>query len=70
MDVKIDEKTKTLTIVLPIEEGLSTSGKSYIVASTRGNKPTTALYEGCVVTIGVNAYVSKKDAKGRIENEF
>lgn len=54
----IDEKAQTLTIVLPLQPPTpSASGKTLVVASTRGNIPTTALINGKPVTIGVNAYI-------------
>lgn len=35
----------------------STSGKTLVVASTRGNLVTTAEVDGKPVTIGLNAYI-------------
>lgn len=37
----------------------SASGKTLVVASSHGNKATTAQIDGKAVTIGVNAYISK-----------
>lgn len=49
-----------LHIVLPIQEPQpSASGKTLVVASTRGNVTTTATVNGQPVTIGVNAYIRK-----------
>lgn len=47
-----------LIIDLPINNPpvQSSSGKTMVVASTRGNIPTTAAWEGRPITIGVNAY--------------
>lgn len=60
MTVKIDEKAKTLTIVMPLGEPTpSASGKTLVVASTRGNVKTAALVDGKPVTIGLNAYIGK-----------
>ena len=56
--VTVDEKKKTITIVLPLldKPGLSKSEKNFTVATTRGNLKTDAKYKGKPVTIGVNAY--------------
>jgi hypothetical protein len=35
----------------------SSSGKTLVVASTRGNVVTTAMVDGKPVTIGLNAYI-------------
>ena len=35
----------------------SASGKTLVVASTRGNQKTTAIVQGQPVTIGLNAYI-------------
>jgi hypothetical protein len=35
------------------------TGKTLVVASTRGNQRTDALIEGRPVIVGVNAYVAK-----------
>lgn len=57
MHVTIDEKKKTITIVLPLKEPApSASGKTMGIASTNGNKDSGATYKGKPVTIGVNAY--------------
>ena len=37
----------------------STSGKTIVVASTRGNVVTTAVVDGKLVTIGLNVYINK-----------
>jgi len=59
MEVKIDGKK--LTIVIDINDPAipSASGKSLVVASTRGNLQTSATYQGKPITIGLNAYVRK-----------
>ena len=38
----------------------SASGKTLVVASTRGNQVTDLIIEGQPVVIGVNAYIKKK----------
>lgn len=56
--VKIDEKAKTLTITLDLDAPkVSASGKSLVVASSRGNTVTDAMVNGKPVTVGVNAYI-------------
>jgi len=37
----------------------SASGKTLVVASTRGNIVTTAEVDGRQVTVGLNAYITK-----------
>lgn len=47
-----------LVITIPMQEPApSASGKTLVVASTRGNMATTAIVNGKPVTIGVNAYI-------------
>ncbi len=47
-----------LIIEIPLQEPQrSASGKTLVVASTRGNKTTEALVQGKPVTIGLNAYI-------------
>lgn len=49
-----------LVITLPMQTPQpSASGKTLVVASTRGNVATSALVNGQPVTIGVNAYIRK-----------
>lgn len=57
MDVRLDEKSRKMTIVIDIAETISTSGKSIVIASTFGNKQTSTKYKGQPVTVGLNAYV-------------
>ncbi len=58
--VIVDEKAKTLTIVLDLEEPTpSASGKTLVVASTRGNARTDAQVGGKTLVVGVNAYIGK-----------
>jgi hypothetical protein len=37
----------------------SQSGKTLVVASTRGNLKTTAMIDGKPVTVGLNAYIPR-----------
>jgi len=57
MKVTIDEKAKTITIVADLEgPTASASGKTMVIASTRGNLQTGATYKGKPVVLGMNAY--------------
>ena len=58
MKVTINEKSGTMTVVLPLSPGPSKSGKSIVIASTRGNQTSTATFNGKPVTVGVNAYTA------------
>jgi len=58
MKVTINEKNATMTVVLPLAPAPSKSGKSLVIASTRGNQTTTATFDGKPVTLGVNAYTA------------
>ena len=42
----------------------SASGKTMVVASTRGNQATDLIIEGQPVVIGVNAYIKKTGKQG------
>ena len=54
----IDDKAKTVTIVMELETPTpSASGKTLVVASSRGNAATTATINGKPVIVGVNAYI-------------
>jgi len=60
MKATIDEKNKTLTIVIDLEEPRpSSSGKTLVVASSHGNQQTDAMVKGQSVIVGVNAYIRK-----------
>jgi len=57
--MKITSDGKTLTIVIELQAPTpSASGKTLVVASTRGNLKTAVLIDGKPVTIGLNAYIS------------
>jgi len=58
LKVTINEKSNTMTVVIPITPGVSKSGKSNIVATSSGNKTTTAVYNGKPITVGLNAYTA------------
>ncbi len=55
--MKVSIEGTELVVRLPIAAARSASGKSLVIASTHGNQPTTAQYEGKTVILGVNAYV-------------
>ncbi len=58
IDIKI--KDNKLIITADIETPTpSASGKTLVVASSRGNMRTTAMVDGKPVTVGFNAYVAK-----------
>jgi hypothetical protein len=58
IDVKI--KDNKLIITCDLEEPVpSASGKTLVVASTRGNMKTSVEVNGKPLTIGFNAYISK-----------
>ncbi len=60
-EATIDEEAKTLTLVLDLQEPTpSASGKTLVVASTRGNVPTDVQIDGKPVIVGVNAYIRTK----------
>ncbi len=63
MKVTIDKKKKTVTIELPLQEPTpSKSGKTLLLATTSGNKPTTAEYDGETVTVGVNCWIKNRNS--------
>lgn len=54
----VDIKKKELTIVMDLETPTpSASGKTLVVASTRGNATSDARVDGQPVVVGVNAYI-------------
>ena len=58
MAMKVEIKDNKLFIEIDLEEPTpSSSGKTLVVASTRGNTVTTAMVKGKPVTIGLNAYI-------------
>ena len=60
-EVKIDEKAKSLTLVLDLQEPTpSASGKTLVVTTTHGNQPTDATLDGKPVIVGVNAYIRNR----------
>jgi hypothetical protein len=58
MHVEVDDKKKELVVRIPLETPKpSASGKTLVVASTRGNVTTKAEVNGKPVIIGLNAYI-------------
>jgi hypothetical protein len=60
MNATYDEKAGTLTIVLKCGTPRpSATGKTLVIATSGGNQPTTANYDGQPIIVGVNAYVRR-----------
>jgi hypothetical protein len=57
-DLIVTREGDTLVIRIPIKAPIaSASGKTLVVASTRGNQKTSLQVEGKDLYLGVNAYV-------------
>lgn len=58
MAMTVEIKGNKLCIEIDLENPApSASGKTLVVASTRGNTVTTAEVDGKPITIGLNAYI-------------
>lgn len=58
MAMTVEIKGNKLCIEIDLEKPTpSASGKTLVVASTRGNTITTAMVDGKPITIGLNAYI-------------
>jgi len=56
MALKVEQKGTKLCIEIDLEKPTpSSSGKTLVVASTRGNVVTDVMVDGKPVTIGINA---------------
>lgn len=56
--MKVKIVGQTLVIEMPMQKPTpSASGKTLVIASTRGNKISDAVVDGKLVTIGLNAYI-------------
>jgi hypothetical protein len=56
--MKAEIKGKELIITIPLEDPKpSASGKTLVVASSRGNTTTAATVNGKPVIVGLNAYI-------------
>lgn len=58
MNAKIEGNNLVITIPMQAPRP-SASGKTLVVATTGGNKATSAIVDGKPITIGVNAYIAK-----------
>ena len=59
MKVTIDKGELVIRLPLNDPPVLSASGKTLVIASTRGNQRTEAVLHGQPVVVGVNAYIAK-----------
>lgn len=58
--MKVERKGDKLIIEIDMQRPTpSASGKTLVVASTRGNTVTDLMIDGKPVTIGLNAYIQK-----------
>ncbi len=59
--MKVEIKNGKLVVEIDINNPPipSASGKTLVVASSRGNQPTTATVNGKAVVVGLNAYIPK-----------
>ncbi len=59
--MKVSIENNELVIRIPVENPPqpSASGKTLVVASSRGNVKTDVLFQGKPITIGLNAYIAK-----------
>lgn len=58
METTVEIKNGKLIVTLPIcTPTPSATGKTLVIASTRGNMQTSAMVNGKPVTVGVNAYI-------------
>lgn len=58
MNVEIKDNKLIITMDLQTPQP-SASGKTLVVASSRGNVKTTCEVDGKPITVGVNAYIAK-----------
>jgi hypothetical protein len=57
MTAKIEGQELVIRIPMNPQPELSATGKTLVVASSHGNKPTDVIVNGLPVVIGVNAYI-------------
>ena len=58
--MKVSVENNELVIRLPLQAPRpSASGKTLVVATSGGNKQSSAEINGKPITVGVNAYISK-----------
>ena len=60
MNTRIEGNKLIVEIEMNKEPELSKTGKTLVVASSHGNKPTSAKVNGKNVVIGLNAYIPVK----------
>lgn len=58
-EIVTENGQKILNVKLPIIKQNSKSGKTILVATSGGNQITNVEVDGKLVTIGLNAYISK-----------
>jgi hypothetical protein len=65
-DLSVTREGDMLVIRIPIKEATpSSSGKTLVVAPTRGNQKTAVQIDGKDLYLGVNAYVYAEPKGGR-----
>jgi hypothetical protein len=62
IEVMVDLSTGELIVRMPLSlpPMPSASGKTLVIASTRGNLTTNAQYDGQAIILGLNAYIRKQ----------
>lgn len=56
----VDGTKRQVMMTLPVQPAESESGKSIVIASTHGNRPTTVAFDGQPLVLGLNAYYIKQ----------
>lgn len=59
MEVTVEGDELVIRMKLNKNPSPSASGKTLVVASSRGNQQTEAKFNGKPITVGVNAYIKK-----------
>lgn len=67
--VEGEGKKAKLVITIPIQEADSKSGKTRVIASTRGSLDTGVQYKGKNIILGLNAYSYKNEKKSKGSDE-
>lgn len=57
MTARIEGNRLIVEIELSPQPAISKTGKTLVVASSHGNKPTTAQVNGKNIVVGLNAYI-------------
>lgn len=59
--MKVELKDDNLVITIPVDKNPqpSASGKTLVVATSRGNQVTGVLVDGKPLTVGFNAYIKR-----------